>query len=394
MTTRRKLLYACLTTAVFLALVEGAARLIWMRLEARAFRERQARGEAMVGHSAVNFIRMPHGIYGWTLRPNSHEGDVFINAQGFHQRDTVRLERRPGFLRVICLGESTTFGSSIERTHQNSYPSYLRRILETNGHGFEGYEVINAGVPGWVSDQIALRAEHELSAYRPDTVILYVGWNDFQFYDPLSPAPAISYFEHQYGRAIWKQYAAHWLKSVALLSGLYHSRTVPAPTLHAAGPASPEELYRFLIANLDRIVTAFRKTNPATKIFVCTLVGRWPKGKPEDWAGTPTLAWISQHNVTLEQAAAYVEAMNNQLSRFARIRSLPLIDAAGAFEDLDRPRLIWDWSHMYPEGYELLAWTMFDELRREGVLEGQPGSRYAELRAKYRLVSQRVRAPE
>src|SRR5262249_42096636 len=159
-------------------------------------------------------------IYGWTLRPNSQEGDVFINAQGFHQRDTIPLQRRSGYFRVACLGESTTFGSTIDRTRQNSYPSYLRQILETNGRGFQGSEVINAGVPGWVSDQIALRAEHELGAFRPDAVILYVGWNDFQFYDPFSPPATMSYFEHQYGRTIWKQYATLWLKSVALLSAL------------------------------------------------------------------------------------------------------------------------------------------------------------------------------
>ena len=52
MSARRKFLYACLTTTVFLLLVEGSARLVWRRLEARAFRLREARGEAMLGHNA------------------------------------------------------------------------------------------------------------------------------------------------------------------------------------------------------------------------------------------------------------------------------------------------------------------------------------------------------
>lgn len=390
MSTRRKFLYACLTTAVFALALEGAARLIWMRLEARAFRRRQARGEEILRHDAVNFLRVAHGVYGYTLRPNSQQGDVFINGQGFHQRDTVPIARRAGFPRVICLGESTTFGSSVD----NNYPSYLRHILEASGRGYQGYEVINAGVPGWVSDQLALRAEHELAAYKPDAVILYVGWNDFQSYDPTaSHPPTISYFELEYGRSIWKQYATSWLKSVALASAWYHSRTLSARELHDAAigphePNPPAECYRFLLADLDRMGAAFRKTNPGVRIFLCTLVCRWPHGSIREWAHTPGIWWMMQHHVLPEEGWSYLPVLNNQLRGFARGRNLPLIDAAAAFENLDRARLLWDWAHMRAEGYELLAWTMYDGLRREGVVEGDAGARESELLAKYRLAAE------
>lgn len=65
----------------------------------------------MLRHDAVNYLRVADGLYGYALKPGSQAGPVSINEQGFHQRDIVPVDRRPGFLRVICLGESTTFGS-------------------------------------------------------------------------------------------------------------------------------------------------------------------------------------------------------------------------------------------------------------------------------------------
>ncbi|MBI3664679.1 MAG: SGNH/GDSL hydrolase family protein [Acidobacteria bacterium] len=383
MSVTRKLFYSLLTLSLFFLAIEGTARVLWRRLEARAFEERRERGAAVLRNDAVNYLREPSGIYGYALRPHAQAGAVYINGQGFHQRDEIPLARRPGFLRVICLGESTTFGSSVD----NNYPAYLRRILESNGRGFTGYEVINAGVPGWVSDQIALRAEHELAAYKPDAVILYVGWNDFQSYNPLAAPPAVSYFEHAYGGSKWKQYAASWLKSVALLSALYHSRR-PDPELSpgytpGSGGNPPEKCYRFLLASLDQIAASFRLANPNVKIFVCTLVGRWPHGPPEEWAHIPPVWWMKQGNIGPGQAAEFVRRLNDRLRAFARSRGLPLIDLAAAFENLDRSRLLWDWAHMYEDGYELMAWNLSSAMRKAGVVQGEPSPREAELIAKY-----------
>ncbi|HYM11838.1 MAG TPA: SGNH/GDSL hydrolase family protein [Bryobacterales bacterium] len=388
MSASRKLLYSLATLLVAFLAIEGAARVVWKRLESRAFTERRSRGEALLRNDAVNYLRVADGIYGYALRPGAKVGAVSINGEGFAQRDDVPQARRPGFLRVACLGESTTFGTDADI----NYPSNLRRILAEHARGFSGYEVINAGVPGWVSDQIALRAEHQLAAFRPDAVILYIGWNDFQSYDPLAGPPGVSYFEHSYGGTKWKQYATSWLKSVALLSALYHTGPVefqkPEAPIAAAQDNPPEKCYRFLLANLQQIVESFRQASPGVKIFVCTLVGRWPQSTPHQLAHEDPVWWMKRHGVTPEQAAELMARLNNQLRQFARRDGLPLIDAAQTFGDLDRARLQWDWAHMYPDGYELLAWTMYAALRQAGVVEGEPGARQAELAAKYQLERQ------
>ncbi len=378
MTWHRKLAFAALTVALVFGLLEGAARVVWWSLEQRSFQQQESAGYEILRNDATNFMKVADGMYGYTMKPNFEKGLVSINEAGFHQKDTVPVERTPGRLRLICLGESTTFGNDVV----SNYPAYLRGILSAAG---QRAEVINAGVPGWVSDQIALRAEHQLAAYKPDVVILYAGWNDFQSYDPLGPEPAVSYWEFAYKGRAWKQQATSWFRSVALLSALYHS-TQPAEAAPLASSDTRGGHYKFLIQNLHRIVTAFRTANPDVKIFVSTLAGRWPAGTAEDWKQIAPVWWMPMHDVSVEHAAALVAALNDQLRQFARARNVRLIELAAAFQRLDRARLQYDWAHMISDGYELMAWTMYDALVEDGIVRPveQP-SRARQLRLQYAL---------
>ena len=377
LTRQRKLAFAALTVALVFVLIEGVARLMWSGLERRAFAARESAGREILRNDAIAFMKVADGRYGYLLKPDFRSEQVTINGDGFAQKETVPLERVPGFLRVACLGESTTFGSD----SVTNYPSFLRAILQSRGGPVE---MINAGVPGWVSDQVALRAELQVAAYKPDVVILYVGWNDFQSYDPLGPEAAISYFEFAYKGRTWKQETTTWLRSVALLSAAYH-REDPARYL-PTGQQTAGGHYKFLIQNLDRIVRAFRAANPNTAIFVSTLVGRWPAGTAEEWKQIAPVWWMTKHDVSLDQAAILVNAFNDQLRSFARSRNVHLADSAAAFESLDRARLQSDWAHMTADGYELLAWAMFDAMVRDRVVSGSADAPRADaLRSQYAM---------
>jgi lysophospholipase L1-like esterase len=283
---------------------------------------------------------------------------------------------------VICLGESTTFGNDVEA----NYPASLRRILTTRG---TPADVINAGVPGWVSDQVALRAEHQLAAYKPDAVILYVGWNDFQSYDPLGPEAAVSYWEFAYKGKTWKQQATTWFKSVALLSAWYHAESrieMPAVDSVTRRPAGGH--YKFLLQNLQRITAAFRAANPEVQIFLSTLVGRWPAGTAEEWKHIAPVWWMPRHDVSVQRAAALVAAMNDEFRMFAARHGVHLIDMAAEFERLDRAKLQYDWAHMISDGYELMAWTMYEALVEAGALRSTgPSARAHRLRVQYAVAA-------
>jgi lysophospholipase L1-like esterase len=373
----RKLLYSALTVAAVALAIEGVSQLVWWRLESRTIR---AMGEHILKNDAINFMKVADDTYGYRLRSNFDAPGIHINSEGFHQTNEVPVTRVAESLRIICLGESTTFGTG----DSSNYPMFLQNILGKDAKGYAGYEVINAGVPGWVSDQVALRVQHQLAKFAPDAVILYVGWNDFQSYSPIAPPPTITIFQGMYGGS-WKQYASDASKTIAIGSALYTLwlRVLATKNRTPGTRTIPERRYRFLIQNLDDIVHRFQAANPKVKIFVCTLVGMWPQGTLKSWGSVP--AWIKSDQISPADAARFVGELNDQLRLFARTRGLVLIDTASVFANLDRTRLQFDFAHMNPDGYELMAWTMFSALRGAGRVKGELDPRYQQLLSMYQL---------
>jgi lysophospholipase L1-like esterase len=375
--------FAAVTVLLLVLAAEGLGRLIWWRLEARALDRRAERGEAQLRNDAINFMKQADRLYGYVLRPGFDRGGHVINAEGFAQRDTVHVGRRPGSLRVIAMGESTTQGHN---TDVGNYPVYLKATLQQWARGYVDIEMINAGVSGWTSDQLALRAERQLAAYRPDIVVLYAGWNDFQSYDPYGPPPARSWFEEAYGAVPPGERLG--LRSVQLLSAAYVSAsTRVAARIKSRGaraaepPRATADVYRFYRASLDRIVSAYRHQDPGVRIAICTLVGRWPMAPPED---TSDPEWIKGRRLSQTEAAGAVARFNDVIREYARWHDLTLIDAAAAFAHLDRKALMWDFAHMQAEGYELLALVIYEGLVRAGAVTGAPSPRAEVLMAKYR----------
>ena len=390
MNVRRRVLFSGVTLLLLLALVEGTAQLVWWRLEARAFDVRKSRGEAALRNDGINFMKQADGIYGYVLKPGFERGTMYINADGFPQRERVPLERTEGVLRLAALGGSTTQGHDVN--HAN-YPQYLRRLVAELGQGYRGVEMINGGVSGWISDQVALWAERKVARFRPDVVVLYVGWNDFQSYNPFANPPASSYFEVTFGNP-FRLAEDFPLKTVVLASAGYdfalrrlrRAAGMPLPTGSNGYATTAEANYKFYIANLDRIVTAFKSANPDTRIAISTLVGRWPQGTEADFTSNQGRTWwMKQHELSAEQAAAAIRRFNSLIRTYARSSGLLLIDAEAVFAEIDRAHLLWDFAHMHPEGYELLANVMYEELRQGGAVAGNPSSRILELKERYRL---------
>lgn len=113
----------------------------------------------------------------------------------------------PGY-RILSVGDSYTFGTGAPKG--DSYPEQLERILR-RAHPDRRYSVINRGVPGRNTSELASRLESMLSAYRPDLVIVLIGHNN----DYLGES---SYF-------LFAPWAVHDWRSFILAADVYLSRS-------------------------------------------------------------------------------------------------------------------------------------------------------------------------
>lgn len=136
-----------------------------------------------------DFLRVPSPDSGWmavdpvlrwTLTPGyEHPAGWRINSDGFRGEEIG--PKRAGAVRIVCLGDSGTFGISAATSQDGTlglrwetYVDDLRRLAAAQPK----VEVINAGVPGSTSSHALRLLRAKVLAHEPDIVVLRVGLND------------------------------------------------------------------------------------------------------------------------------------------------------------------------------------------------------------------------
>jgi lysophospholipase L1-like esterase len=99
---------------------------------------------------------------------------VRTNSRGFRGAE-VSTERPPGGVRILAIGDSSTFGYGVRV--EETYPAHLERSLSKRFPG-RAVEVINAGTPGWASGSGAAFLAREGLAWKPDAVLISFGYNE------------------------------------------------------------------------------------------------------------------------------------------------------------------------------------------------------------------------
>ena len=97
---------------------------------------------------------------------------IETNDHGFRTAPFAKA-KPPGVFRVICLGDSSTFGMNVEAA--DAYPQVLSKLLEEQTPG--RFEVLNLGVPGYSSRQGLEMIQREVLRFEPDLLTFAYGSN-------------------------------------------------------------------------------------------------------------------------------------------------------------------------------------------------------------------------
>lgn len=99
---------------------------------------------------------------------------IHSNSWGFRGPEFKRKKGKNVF-RIVCLGDSSTFGWGVES--QYMFSSLLSKKLNEEQNG-QSFEVINLGLPGFTSYHGIMVFKHLAASLSPDLIIVSFGAND------------------------------------------------------------------------------------------------------------------------------------------------------------------------------------------------------------------------
>jgi lysophospholipase L1-like esterase len=265
------------------------------------------------------------------------QAGVRINALGLRGPE-VSLTKRAGIIRVLCLGDSCTFGSL------HPYPETMQTILDERAPG--RFEVLNGGVIGYTSVHGLEWFERELGRLGPDVVTLFFGWNDMW---REKDSAVRAWFKSRVGGEPPPRFRSHLWE--ALSRGAVFVRN----WLGRSPLQVPPEQYR---AVLERFAALGRQRH-FTPVYVTA---------PAGFDGDRTPSWLVRQGFVArgDSALRLRETYNRVVVEVAERERLPVVDLASDFATgggralFERPDE--DPIHPNERGYRLIAEALAAEL--------------------------------
>lgn len=288
--------------------VEAITRLTTSRVDSLDLFVNTAQQKMQVASPEQSTIFEGDPLLLWRLKPNLDHvywdfTVVSTNAQGF--RADYPIGRKPaGTLRIVCLGDSVTFGYRVPPVWPDKpkdydpewqpYPMLLEKELR-KANPNRSIEVFPMAVPGYTSHQGLAWLRRDIGYLEPDMVVASFGWNDAS----LSDVPDREAIDTR-----WWPLANRWLvdhsQAVAHASRWLRSRKEAKPVVHTPVPRVSQQEY---IDNFNAIVRLAKEhgaavivigapyrdsvTNPA-EAQLMTQYRAWLKSEMER-SGTPYL---------------------------------------------------------------------------------------------------------
>jgi lysophospholipase L1-like esterase len=322
---RRRLLYVAFIYAVFLLLlllVEVIARVAFPRVESLELFVATPQQRMQVAGPQQSSIFEGDPLLLWRLKPNLDHAIwdftvVSTNAQ--HFRADYPIGPKPaGTFRIVCLGDSVTFGYRVPPVWPDKpkdydpewqpFPMLLEKELRKANPNRQ-IEVFPMAVPGYTTHQGLAWLRRDIDYLKPDLVIASFGWNDASVSD-VADRQAID--------TRWFPVTIRWLidhsQVFARATRWLRSRRTTAPRVVAPVPRVSESEY---IENFNAIVNLAR-SHQASVIVI---------GAPyrDSTTNPPEAELMTRYRASLKSAM--------QQSQTPYLEILELTEAAGTVNE-------------------------------------------------------------
>jgi lysophospholipase L1-like esterase len=216
--------------------------------------------------------------------------------------------QKNGAYRIVALGESTTFGMTIQ-AGDTPWPEMLEQIIRQRLKTRRPVQVINAGVPACNIYHSLYRLTHEILPLQPDMVISYHGANGFPLIDssvlpPLGPIPPVyrerpvklmGDAEHRIRMWLFQYHArrrhlsnlpparpletkyADAYRQLIQCAHTNHIRLALANFSMAVNQTSDSKVVDFYMGGGPRVAHAFMRANPVHSMIVNQLAAENPE---------------------------------------------------------------------------------------------------------------------
>jgi lysophospholipase L1-like esterase len=199
---KRRLVYISLIYLGFLLLllaVEVCVRLTMSHVSSLDLFVVTSQQKAQVADAKQSGIFEGDPLLLWRLKPNldhavwdftvlSTNSDHLRSEQSSRQLQS----KQPGTIRIVCLGDSVTFGFRVPVVWPDKpteydpewlpYPMLLEKQLRAANPG-RSIEVITMAVPGYTSHQGLAWLRRDIDNLKPDLMTVSFGWNDASLSD-------------------------------------------------------------------------------------------------------------------------------------------------------------------------------------------------------------------
>ena len=264
----------------------------------------------------------------WRVAPNKEAG---VNENGFRDAQNTVIKKPEDVYRIICIGDSVTFGVPVElNPPEKTFAKRLEALFEKHPE-YGKVEVLNAGNPGYTSYQGLQQLKTRLLKFEPDLVIVQFGIND--------PSPAVVLSDKEQPTFDKNHYSLY----------------------NALGKSA-------LCCAIVKIFRTYGKDNRSSNT---ELVRVPPDDFKKNLLMILALGELNGFDCLILRPVCIENGRLETLTVYPFPRKAKVVDLLPSFANYagDRAELFYDPCHLTPKGHELMAKAIFNAIAGYGILD-------------------------